>query len=168
MLPACTATLYLGLPELLLQVQLTRHNQGLACLLEAGHRQAERCWVAWCRITQVARLATRWNVHFRGLQRLTVLLELQTDKGPLLHCRERPVPEWTSGDPPAFPELPEHIAAFRRQMSPGPWLDIAALHLPISLDLRQRLLAEDDPNLRALWLRQAERIAPATPICHQN
>ena len=169
MLPACTAALHIGLPELLRQVQLTRHNHGLACLVEAGHYQSGGPLVGCLvQITQVVRQATGWTVHFRGLQRLSILLELQTDQGPLVHCRERPALEWTSGEPPIFPELPEPIASFRQRMSPGPWLDVAALHLAIDVELRQRLLAEDDPNLRALWLSQAARIEPATRTCYHN
>ena len=94
MLPACTATLHIGLPELLRQVHLTRHNQGLACLVEAGHYQSggplTGCLV---QITRVDRQASGWTVHFRGLERLTILMELQTDQGPLLLCRQRPVLE---------------------------------------------------------------------------
>ena len=169
MLPACTATLHLGVPELLRQVKLAGRNRGLACLVEAQHYASGQgltgCMV---QITRVVRQATGWNVSFRGIQRLSLLFELQTDLGPLVHCKLLPEMPWLSGEAPEFQELAEHFKPFREKLGPGPWLDIAALQLPISLAARQSLLAEADPNRRVHLLREATRLNPAAPTCHPN
>ncbi|MBN9414847.1 MAG: LON peptidase substrate-binding domain-containing protein [Candidatus Eremiobacteraeota bacterium] len=169
LLPACTATLHLGPPELLRQVELAGRNRGLACLVEAHHYQQGR-GLTGClaQITRVVRQPTGWNVSFRGLQRLALMYELQTDLGPLVHCRQLLEMPWLSGDVPQFPELPEHIQPFRERLGPGPWLDIAALQLPISLEQRQSLLAEPDPNRRAQLLREATRLPRPAPSCNPN
>ena len=169
MLPACTATLHFGVPELLRQVELAGQSHGLACLVEARHYESAQgltgCLV---QITKVVRLATGWNVSFRGLQRLTLLYELQTDRGPLVYCRQQPELPWLSGETPEFPGLPEHLQPFRERLGPAAWLDIAALHLPIPIELRQGLLGEPDPNRRAQILREAAPLPRATPNWHPN
>lgn len=169
MLPACTATLHLGVPELLRQVELANRGKGMACLVEAHHYQTGReltgCMI---QITRVVRQGTGWNVSFRGMERVALLFELQTDRGPLVQCRRRPELPWLSGEAPTFPELPAHIQPFRERLGPGAWIDIAALQLPIPLELRQALLAEPDPNQRAILLRDGARIPRTSPSCHPN
>lgn len=169
MLPACTATLHFGVPELLRQVELAGQSHGLACLVEARHYQSGQALTGCLvQISRVVRLATGWNVSFRGLQRLTLLYELQTDRGPLVYCRQLPELPWLSGESPAFPELPEHLQPFRERLGAAAWLDIAALHLPITIELRQALLGEPDPNRRAQLLREASPLPQNAPNWYPN
>jgi len=169
LLPACTATLHIGPAGLLRQIALARQSNGLVCLVEASHYQAGRGPIGClAEITTVTRQATGWLVSFRGLCRLRLLLELQTDQGPWVNGRELPSLPWCSGPPPEFPQLPPQIAQFRDQVQPGVWLDIAALHLPLPMALRQRLLAETDPNQRALLLRQSSPVVAPPVRCHLN
>ncbi len=169
MLPACTATLHLGVPELLRQVELANQGKGLACLVEANHYQTGQALTGCLiQITRVVRQGTGWNVSFRGLERVMLLYELQTDRGPMVYCRRKPELPWVSGDSPTFPELPDLIQPFRERLGAGAWLDIAALQLPISTENRQALLAEPDPNQRAVLLREAARIPRTAPSCHPN
>lgn len=79
--PACTATLHIGPRGLLRQVELSRQTQGLVCFVEAGHYQSGRSLVGClAQITLVQRQASGWNVHFRGLEWLSILVELETDR----------------------------------------------------------------------------------------
>ena len=159
LLPACTVTLHIGPPALLRQVLLAQNTSGLCCVVEANHYQAGQAPVGClAEVTGVCRQSTGWNVSLTGLRRLDIRLELQTDKGFLVHCQELPGLPWQGGCLPNFPELTPSIAAMRDRAGASLWLDMAAFHLDLPLAERQRLLAEPDPHRRAqrLECRPAE------------
>jgi hypothetical protein len=169
LLPACTVTLHLGPLELRRQVELAGQTRGLICLVEAGHyARGDSLVGCLAEVTRVTRQATGWNVLFTGLRRLALSLEMRTDRGLLVRGHELPGRPWCSGESPSFDRLPPSLAALRDQVDPAVWLDIAGFHLPLEVALRQRLLAEPDPNLRAGLLRQVVYQEADRPRCSAN
>lgn len=170
LLPACTATLFLGLEFFQQQVALSESCRRLVCILEAGHYQRERNLVGClAQVRGVHKIPTGWTVQFAGLRRMRIEAELQTDQGVLVAGQELSPQPWLEGEsPPHFDGLAEVVQQFRGRVEAGLWLDMAAFHLPLDAHTKQLILCQPDPHQRAELLLQVQAQPEVAPSYSLN
>ena len=95
-----------------------------------------------------------------GVTRVKLLSEIQKGGRLFWECEQIEGLKWQRKKFPDLPGLPDKVKAYRSQLPPELWLDVAAFHIPtLPLEQKLLLLAEPDPGRRYYQLLESTREA---------